>query len=273
MLADTRELMSYRTLVLNLTARELKSEYKKSLLGNFWALLNPALTLSVYSLVFGVFLNFARTVPPAHNPDVQSYPLFLFCGLIMWSLFNRVAVGAMAAFTETGSLLKKVYFPAAAPVVAHSIAALRQTALEGGLVVAVLLALGSISPWVLLWPLALVPLLAFATGLGLLLSLMNSYYRDTGYLTSIGMMLLFYLTPIIYPLERVAGTEFMGIPAQTLLKLNPLTHFAGISRSLLYTGEMPPASSMAAALLAGGVTLLVGWGVFVRYSKDISEAL
>src|SRR5688572_16553326 len=121
MLTATQELWDYRALVMNLTNREVKSQFKMTFLGNLWALINPLLTLAVYSLVFGYFLSFHRNTPEAWASGLQSFPLYLFCALMMWWLFNRVAIGATSAFTSMGSLLRKVYFPPSAPIVAHGI--------------------------------------------------------------------------------------------------------------------------------------------------------
>jgi ABC-type polysaccharide/polyol phosphate export permease len=273
MKAATAELWDYRTLVANLTNRQLKSQYKQSLFGNMWSMINPAATIGVYSLVFGVFLKFGRDIPGVHFGDLQSFPLYLFCAIILWSMFNRVAIGAMPSFTQTGSLLRKVYFPPGAPIVAHGIAQLKQTMLEGLIAMAVFAALGYFSWTFLLWPLLLPPMLLFALGLGLVLTLSNAYYKDVSYLMNILTMLLFYCTPILYSLDRVGDTELLGIKATTLLELNPLTHFVDASRECLYLGIAPSITRWAAIWFSAVVSILLGWAIFVRYSKDVSEVV
>lgn len=273
MLTATQELWGYRALVQNLTNRQLKSQYKQSLFGNLWAMINPAATIGVYSLVFGVFLKFGRGIPGVHYGDLQSFPLYLFCAIILWSTFNRVAIGSMASFTQTGQLLRKVYFPPASPIVAHSLAQLKQSMLEGLIAMLVFTALGYFSWTFLLWPFLLPPMLLFALGLGLMLSLANAYYKDVSYLMNILTMLLFYCTPILYSLERVGDTELLGIKATTLLELNPLTHFVAASRECLYLGVAPGAARWAAIWSSALVSLLVGWAVFVRNSRDVSEVV
>jgi ABC-type polysaccharide/polyol phosphate export permease len=273
MKAATAELWDYRTLVANLTNRQLKSQYKQSLFGNMWSMINPAATIGVYSLVFGVFLKFGRNIPGVHFGDLQSFPLYLFCAIILWSMFNRVAIGAMPSFTQTGSLLRKVYFPPGAPIVAHGIAQLKQTMLEGLIAMAVFAALGYFSWTFLLWPLLLPPMLLFALGLGLVLTLSNAYYKDVSYLMNILTMLLFYCTPILYSLDRVGDTELLGVKATTLLQLNPLTHFVDASRECLYLGIAPSITRWAAIWFSAVVSILLGWAIFVRYSKDVSEVV
>jgi len=273
MLTATDELWGYRALVQNLTNRQLKSQYKESLFGNLWSMINPAATIGVYSLVFGVFLKFGRNIPGVQFGDLQSFPLYLFCAIILWSTFNRVAIGAMGTFTTTGSLLKKVYFPPGAPILAHALAQMKQTMLEGLMAMLVLAALGYFSWSFMLWPLLIPPIVIFSLGLGLVLTLANAYYKDVSYLMNILTMLLFYCTPILYSLERIGDAEVFGIKATTLLELNPLTHFVEASREMLYLGIAPSMVRWAAIWLASILSLAVGWAVFVRYSKDVSEVV
>jgi ABC-type polysaccharide/polyol phosphate export permease len=273
MLTATNELWGYRALVQNLTNRQLKSQYKESLFGNLWSMINPAATIGVYSLVFGVFLKFGRNIPGVQYGDLQSFPLYLFCGIILWSTFNRVAIGAMGTFSTVGSLLKKVYFPPAAPITAHAAAQIKQTMLEGLIAMVVIAALGYWSWSFLLWPLVIPPMIIFALGLGLVLTLANSYYKDVSYLMNILTMLLFYCTPILYSLERIGDAEVFGIKATTLLQLNPLTHFVAASRECLYLGVAPSITRWAALWVSAVVSLVVGWAVFVKYSKDVSEVV
>ncbi len=273
MLTATNELWGYRALVQNLTNRQLKSQYKESLFGNLWSMINPAATIGVYSLVFGVFLKFGRGIPGVQYGDLQSFPLYLFCGIILWSTFNRVAIGSMNSFSSTGSLLKKVYFPPAAPIAAHAAAQVKQTMLEGLIAMLVLAALGYFSWTFVMWPLIIPPMVLFALGIGFVLTLANAYYKDVSYLMNIFTMLLFYCTPILYSLERIGDVEFAGVQAVTLLELNPLTHFVAASREMLYLGIAPSLTRWAAVWISALVTLAVGWAVFVRYSKDVSEVV
>lgn len=273
MTTATQELWGYRALVANLTNRQLKAQYKQSLFGNLWSMINPAATIAVYSLVFGVLLKFGRNIPGVQFGDLQSFPLYLFCAIILWSMFNRVAIGAMASFTQTGSLLRKVYFPPASPIVAHAFAQIKQTMLEGLIAMIVFAALGYFSWTFILWPLLLPPMLLFALGLGLMLTLANAYYKDVSYLMNILMMLLFYCTPILYSLERIGDTEVFGVKATTLLELNPLTHFVAASREMLYLGVWPSLSRWLAIWTAAFFSIAIGWVVFVRNSKDVSEVV
>src|SRR5690349_16678934 len=126
-MASVQELWSYRSLIANLTARELKGKYKRSVLGWLWSLINPATTLAIYTVVFGTLL---KVKPPvAGNGHTSSFALFLFAALVMWNFFNAVINGSMAALISTGPLLKKVYFPPECAPLATTVASLFQTVL------------------------------------------------------------------------------------------------------------------------------------------------
>ena len=105
-LASLRQLLRYRALVVSLVARELKARYRGSVLGFLWTFVNPLLLLLVYSLVFGVVM------PGARSPEIRHYPLFLFCGILPWTWFSSSLLEGCTALTGSGSLLRKVMFPA-----------------------------------------------------------------------------------------------------------------------------------------------------------------
>ncbi len=156
---------------------------------------------------------------------------------------------------------------------AHGLAQVRQTMLEGLVCMLVMSLIGN-TPWTfILWPLLIPLMLAFGLGMGMLLALANAYYKDVGYLTTILNMLLFYVTPIIYSVDAVGDTEFMGVPVKSLMQFNPLTQFVEASRELLYLGVVPGVWRVLALVVISGLSLLVGWVLFVRYSKDVSEVV
>lgn len=270
MLASVTDTWSYRELIWNLTSREVKVKYKRSVLGWLWSLINPAATLAIYTVVFSVFL---KVEPPvAGDGETKSFALFLFIGLIAWGLFNNIINGAMQQMVASGPLLKKVYFPPSCPVIAVALSSLLQTAMESVILVVVLLALGLATPLVLLTVPLLLLMALFAFGLGLVMGLANVYWRDIGYLVGIGLNMLFYATPIIYPFTIVP--EKIGpLPAQTLITLNPLTQFVGALRDVAYLQQFPSAGRLAGIVAATALSLVVGWSIFNRYAPDMSEEL
>lgn len=260
------EIWSYRNLIYNLAQRELRSRYKKSVLGWLWSLINPAAMLGIYTLVFGVFL---KTPPPvAGNGELESYGLYLFAGLVVWNFFSGTVNGAIIALQTSGGLLNKVYFPASAPAIANMITVVLQFLIESAILAVIMIVLGNASATYLLFPLLLVFLSMFSLGLGLFLSVFNVFYRDVGYLVGIGMQVLFYATPIIYPISIIDISWIRNV-----VRLNPLTQLVEWSRDAFYNLTWPSLPSLVLTALACTATLVVGWAVFNVKARNIAEEL
>jgi ABC-2 type transport system permease protein len=269
-MASATELWNYRSLTANLARREMRAQYKKSLLGSLWSLINPLSVLLIYSLVFGTFL---RIEPPiAGNGETKNFALYLFAALIIWNLFNATVLGGMGALGAAGDLLRKVYFPPECPIIAHEANVLVQTGMETLVLVVFLIVVQNVSWTFLLFPFLVALLLAFSMGTALVASLLNVYYRDTSYLVTIGLNLLFYCTPIIYPVSYIPE-EVHGLPARRIIELNPLANFTEMSRDLFYELQVPSLSRWLYALAWSAGVLLIGWRIFSRYSVDIGEEL
>lgn len=264
------EIWTYRNLVYNFAQRELRARYKKSLLGWMWSLINPASTLLIYSIVFGLFL---RIQPPvAGNGELQIFALYLFAGLVVWNFFSGTVNGAIGALQASGGLLNKVYFPPAIPAIANMITVMLQALIEGAILALVMIAFGNVSWTYLLFPVMLVFLAMFSLGMGLFLSVFNVYYRDVGYLVGIGMQLLFYATPIVWPLT-IFNNFSWGATATRIVSLNPLTQYVEWSRDAFYDLRLPSPISVLGVVVVSVVTLAVGWAVFTRKARDIAEEL
>jgi ABC-2 type transport system permease protein len=261
------EIWTYRNLVYNLAQRELRARYKKSLLGWLWSLINPAAMLIIYTVVFGLF--FGAEPPVAGNGHTQSYGMYLFAGLVVWNMFNSTVTGAIIALQTSGGLLNKVYFPPSAPAIANLITVVLQALIEGGILAVIMVALGNVSITYLLFPLTLVFVALFAMGVGLFVSVFNVFYRDVGYLVSIGMQVLFYATPIIYPLSLLDKYPTV----RDVVSLNPLTQLVEWCRDAFYNLTWPSLASFALTSLACIVTFVFGWVVFNVKARNIAEEL
>lgn len=268
-MASATELWGYRGLIGNLAQRELKAKYKRSLLGWAWSLINPAVTLGIYSVVFGTLFD----VHPgkAGNGHTESFALFLFAALVVWNFFNAVVNGAMVALLSAGPLLRRVYFPPECPLLGNLLATLTQTGLEVAILVAVLVFVANLSWTVLLTPLLLVLLALFAMGVGFIVSLFNVYYRDVNYLVSITLQLLFYGTPIIYPFSLVQDKAPHAVAL--IVAANPLTQFVGASRDIFYLEQVPSTGRIIGLIVASVATFIVGWAIFAHGAADVSEEL
>jgi ABC-type polysaccharide/polyol phosphate export permease len=275
-----REYRDSRELLTNLTLREVRGKYKRTVLGHGWSLLSPIASLAIFSLVFGLLL---RVDPPDGDPSgLDLFVLWLAAGLLPWTFFAGALQSGMGSLAANAGLVTKVYFPREVLVTSVVLSFVATFGIEMTvLVVALLLAGANPLPWLPL-VVVLVGLLAlFALGLSLLLSVANTLFRDTSYLMTIVLQFWFYLTPVIYP-ERLVdqaigagGLEIVGVdvPVDTLYGLNPMVRFLSCFRALLYDNRMPSLVDWAGVLLPTASVLVVGIVVFRRFAPRLAEEL
>lgn len=271
-MSSATELFARRELLWNLTLRELRGRYKRSLLGWGWSLLNPLAFMLIYSFAFSLVL---RAVPPAGDPSgLSSYAFFLMCGLLPWTFFSVAVSTSMTSIVQNAALVGKVRFPREHLVISIVIAGLFTLAIEMlVLCVALLVAGNMVLPWIPLVVVTSLLLGLFATGFGLALAAAHVYFRDVAYLWSIALQGWFFATPIVYP-PGLAAEQLADYP--TILRIYndlPMAVVVRIYRELLYDLAMPRLVDFA--LLAGYsiVALLVGWWIFDRLEGRFAEEL
>ncbi len=269
-MAAVTQLWAYRNLIYNLAQRELRARYKKSLLGWAWSLINPASMLAIYTLVFG-FL-FKQTPPTAGNGHTDTYALYLFAGLYVWNFFNNTVIGSIGALQASGPLLNKVYFPAACPAIANTATVLLQALIEAGILLVVMAILGNVGVTLLLFPLLMLMLTLFSLGIGLALSIFNVFYRDVAFLVTIGMNLLFYATPIIYPITKVPE-EAWGLPMRSIVECNPVAQFVEWSRCAFWSLTWPSLGSFIGVIVVSLGTFFIGLAIFNRKARDLAQEI
>jgi len=258
--ADAREL------TVNLTLRELRSRYKRSALGWTWSLLNPLSTVIVFSIVFAFFL---KIKPPVGNPSgLHNFAMFLLCGLLPFNFLSNGMNASLDALLANSNLIRKVYFPREVLVVS-TIASLLVTLLVELAVLCVLLMLlgNMVLPWipVLLGIVAIQTV--FVLGIGLMLSVLNVYFRDVKHFIGIALQALFYSAPIVYPLSFVedAATR-TSFPVLRVYTLNPLVRFVDAYRAVLYDLRFPALSDVL--YISGWAVAMLALGLFVFHRLD-----
>lgn len=259
------QVWSYRTLIANLAQRELKARYKRSFIGWLWSLINPAVTLGIYTVVFGVILK--GQAPALGNGDTGNFALYLFCGLVIWNLFSGAVNTSIGSFAGAGGLLTRTYFPPECPMVAGLAMVMLQALIEAAILLAIMIVLLNVS-WTAIILLPVFALMAcFAFGVGLVLGLMNIRFRDVQYLVGIGLQVVFYATPIVYPLDS-APAAF-----QTILRANPLTAYVNAMRQSVYSLGVPTLTNWVVMLLTASISLVGGWIIFSRWAPSVIEEL
>lgn len=292
-IARIKNIWEYRDLLVNISRRELKVRYKDSIIGFFWSLLNPLLYLAIFSVVFGFIIR---------NADIQYFAIFLLCGLLPYNLFSMGLTGATTSITGNGPLIQKVWFPREILPIASILSNLVTFFLQM-IIIVVALAIFRLSPkWDMLWLLipALIITLALAIGIGLILSAVNVYFRDVQHFLELGLLVLFWFTPIVYPYSFVANS----LPQDTIFgdrlgMLNPITPIVTIFRRVLYNPEnfervngdksipeegdwvfdilLRPASWHLTNLIIPAVTAVVflylGFKIFAKLEANLGEEL
>lgn len=262
-----------RELTLNLTLRELRGRYKRSVLGWTWSLLNPLATVAIYTVVFSYFLEIE---PPTGDPSgLKSFALFLICGLVPWNFFSNGLNSSMGSLLANANLIKKVYFPREL-LVASTVGSLVVTlAIELGVVGVILVIAGNmVIPWIPVLLVLMAIQTVFVLGIGLVLAASNVYYRDIQHLVAIGLQVLFYLTPIVYPMTLVPDDAVIWgheIPVRALYELNPLVGFVEAYRDVLYDLRFPPIGDWLYLVAWAAAMGALGLWVFAKLDRRLAE--
>ena len=215
---DIKDLLGTRELLTALLGRELAGQYKGSFLGLGWTLIRPLVMLFIYAVVVGQFLGAARSV--------EQFAIFIFVGLIFWNLISSSISSGSTSMTVNGALLKKVWFPREVlPLTSFVVSAVNFIVQFGVLILAFLLfnSWPQIGNLLYLIPIFLI-VFPVAFGMSLIFSVLNVRFRDTQFIVEVGLILGFWLSPILYPWtfahQFLAGLPF-GAFWQQLYLLNP----------------------------------------------------
>jgi ABC-2 type transport system permease protein len=190
------ELWRTRELTAHIARSDVKVKYKNSALGLLWSMVSPLMQLAIFWLVFGFIL----------KNGYPKFVVFLFAGLICWNFFSGALNTATAIIVERAGIVKKVAFPREILALSTVGAQLFYFAMQAVAMAVVLVLLGATPDWSAMWILvpALLALLVLASAFSVLLSALNVKLRDMRHLVEVAMQLWFWLTPIVYPYEKLA---------------------------------------------------------------------
>jgi ABC-type polysaccharide/polyol phosphate export permease len=266
-MARLRELLRYRDLIRNLVVSEVKTRYKSSVLGFVWSLLNPLAMMLVFTVVFGILWP---------NEQVENFPIYLLCGLLPWNFFSASVISSIDSVVGNGNLIKKVYFPREVLPIAAVLAQLVNFLLALSVLFAALIIFrANFSPW--LWTLPLIILIqtCFSLGIGLVLSTLHVFYRDTQLVMEVVMLAWFFLTPVFYQAAQLPATyQIAGIdlPVQRVMYiLNPMASIINVYRDLLYNGYRTDIDFFIRTTVTALLALGFGYWFFTRYSDRFGE--
>ena len=260
----------YRALIWNFTSREMKARFKGTAIGWAWSFVGPLATILIYSLVFSVIIRIQP--PPFGNGNPGNYAVWLICGLVTWNFISGTILQGMPTLLSNGDLLRKVYFPSFVPVVSMGLAVGIQSLIELGVVMLILVAFLNVSWTWLLVPFWVACVVIFTVSVSYVLAVANVRWRDLAQIMNVLVQIVFFLSPIIYPISLVP--EYAGpIPVRLLVQLNPISHYIEVGRELLYELVVPSPLEWGVLVLLSGLSALLAAWVFRRWGQDVGEAL
>ncbi|MGB8861580.1 MAG: ABC transporter permease [Ilumatobacteraceae bacterium] len=267
-----RTAMAHRNLLYLLSMKELRTRYKKSVLGWAWSLLNPVSQMLIFTVIFTyVFVASPRAGDPS---GLKNFPLYFLCGLLPWNFFAITTSVAMGNVQGSTGLIKKVSFPhehlVFSVLVAQFVTLLIETLI---LVFAMMLAGHDVLVWLpFLLPLYVLWAL-FTAGVSLALAAFNVFFHDVQYLWGILAQVLFYATPVIYFTAGLPQDRLMGRAMNKLATFGPTGTYITAFHNVLYDGRFPSLSHIGylAALAIGSFGL--GSAIFNRLSPRFAEEM
>ena len=249
---NLRDLWLYRELVYFLTWRDIKVRYKQAVLGIGWAIIQPIVTMVVFTFIFNQFLD---VKPDAGIPD-EWYPIFAFAGLLPWQFFQGALQRASTSLVSNSNLLTKVYFPRLIIPSSAVAAGLVDFGFSFLIMIGLMIYFGVPFTLQLLWlPLFLMVALLTALAVGLWLSALNVQYRDVQHMVPFLLTIWMYVSPVVYPIDVINVGGFW----KAVYALNPMVGVIQGFRWVLF-GTNPPGWMFAISMAM--VLLLLGSGLF-----------
>ncbi len=262
-----RSAAAHRNLLYLLSLKELRTRYKKSILGWAWSLLNPLTQMAIFSVIFLVIF---KAVPQIGDPSgLKNFPLYFLAGMLPFNFFSITVGTAIGSVQGGAGLIKKVQFPHEHLVFSVVIAQFVTLMIElFVLTVAMLIAGNNVLPWLPVLVLLMVLLAVFTTGVALALAAANVFYHDVNYLWSILAQILFYATPVIWSPATV------GVPWLTrIADLNPTGSFIIAAHNVTYDLRLPGPSRWAYLIVIAFGTFAIGAWVFNQLSPKFAEEM
>lgn len=244
----------YMPLLNELVTRDIKTKYRRSVLGVLWTLLNPLLMMIVLSIVFSkLFGRFA----------IENYPIYLLSGQVIFNFYSESTSMSMSAIINNAPLLKKVYIPKYVFILARVISSsINLLASFAALIIVMIVMRAELNYTVLLAVVPVIFLIILSIGIGLMLAAFAVKFRDILHLYSVFTTVLMYLTPVIYPLSSLPGW------VSTVVKINPITSILTMFRNFMLYGTMPDMFTTLMTVLPSLAFFALGAWVFYKNQDD-----
>jgi lipopolysaccharide transport system permease protein len=258
---DFKELWLYRELLYFFTWKDIKVRYKQTLLGVLWVILQPLITMVIFSIFFGKFAK----VPSEGVP----YAVFVCAGLLPWTLFAQGVTRSVDRILSDTTLIKKVYFPRLLIPISASLSALIDFFVAFGILILLMLFYHFVPMvnGIVLFPF-LVILIFFSTiGVGFWLSAINVMYRDVRYITPFFIQMGLFITPVIYP-TTVVPERYLWV-----LYLNPMAGAIEAFRASLLGHKAIPALGLGLSMAMAAIFFVSGIYFFRRMERQFADVI
>ena len=259
-----RSIWPYRGFIRGSIQREFQSKYRNSLLGAAWTIINPLAMIVVYTVIFSQVMR--AKLPGVDN--AYGYSIYLCAGVITWGLFAEITARSQSMFLDNANMLKKLSFPRITLPVIVVLNAMLNFGIILGLFCVFLLASDAWPGWV---SLALLPILVIqvilATGLGMVLGVLNVFFRDVGQFFGIFFQFWFWLTPIVYPVS------ILPTSVKAWMALNPMYPIILSYQGIFVQGQWPDWAALMPPLALGLLLCYAGLRLFQRHAGDMVDEL
>lgn len=262
--AMLRGIWAYRGFIFGSVQREFQSKYRNAMLGAAWTVFNPLAMILVYTVIFAQVM---RSKLPGVD-STYAYSIYLCAGILTWGLFAEITARAQSMFLEQANLIKKISFPRICLPLIVVLNALMNFGIIFGLFTAFLIVSGNFPGWVFfaVFPVLLLQVL-FAIGLGMVLGVLNVFFRDVGQFFSIFLQFWFWFTPIVY------SASILPEPVRAALAWNPMAALIAAYQTILVKGQQPDWVSLWPALVLSFLLCLLGMKLFRKRSGEMVDEL
>lgn len=256
MFSNVIELYRCRVLIASLVLREVKLRYQRSVLGFLWTFLNPFLLMCLYTIVFSIFLRI----------KVESYPVFLFCGLLPWVCFSASILEGANSIIRGSELITRVLFPPQVLPVVTVFSNLVNFILSLPILfIFLLLFKVKIGIALIALPIVMIIQAFFTMGLVLMFSALNVHFRDVRHILGNIIIMWFFATPILYPSTSIP------VKFRFITYINPMAMLIKSYRDILFYREFPDWLLLGITLCFGFLIFFLGNLIFNRYKESFPE--
>jgi ABC-2 type transport system permease protein len=258
MIKHIRQIIKFRELLKNFVVRDLKLKYKNSILGYFWSLLDPLLTMLLFIVVFSVFMKI----------KVENYPVFLITGILPWNFLQMSLNGSLMSLVQSRQLIRKIYFPRQLLPYSVVVTYLVNLLLSFLVLIPILIYYKiPVTLNILYLPLAITLLTLIALGLSLFLSALFVFFYDTLYASNSFIRLWFYLSPIIYPVATVPEAF------RNIYMLNPIAPIICLFRTGFLGTEPPALIFIVYSIVVALITFITGAWFFHKAENNMVKII